>query len=170
MSYLAKSIDLLLNQMRNGVGALAGGNVTFYEAGGTTTPKAVYLDSTKVLEAANPYLLSSDGTAELFGDGLYRMVIRSADDTIVYDYDFLQFVASDPSSSVVRFIDASSGNAETAPDAGVYRVTIGKSDSSANTISFEPPAGYTLSVTPNPLNVQGSSVTFVLDGSVYYPI
>lgn len=85
MSY-GKSINFLLNQMRNYAGSLAGGSMTFY-APGTTTKKAVYLDREMTVQAANPYLLSADGTAELFGSGLYRIVFTAYGGAPVYTYD-----------------------------------------------------------------------------------
>lgn len=85
MSY-GKSIDFLFNQMRNGTGSLAGGTAEFYYAG-TTSFKNIYLDRNLTQIAANPYTLSADGTAELFGDGLYRIVFKDSSDVTVYDYD-----------------------------------------------------------------------------------
>ena len=85
MSY-GKSLDFLLNQMRNGTGSLASGTLTFYYPG-TTTLKNVYLDRTLETTAANPYTLSADGTAELFADGIYRIVVKDSTGVIVYDYD-----------------------------------------------------------------------------------
>ena len=90
MSY-GKSIDFLFNQMRNGTGSLAGGTATFYYAS-TTTLKDVYLDRDITQIAANPYTLSADGTASLFGDGLYRIVFKDSTGVTVYDYDDVALV------------------------------------------------------------------------------
>lgn len=84
MSY-GKSINFLLNQMRNYAGSLASGTITFY-APGTTTKKAVYLDREMTQQAANPYTLSADGTAELFGSGLYDVVFKAYGGAPVYNY------------------------------------------------------------------------------------
>lgn len=97
MSY-AKSIDFLFNQMRNAAtGSLASCWVQFYAAGNTTTPKAVYLDRAMTTPAANPYQLSADGTAELYGSGIYRIVVKantnSAPGATIYDYDYVAFQA-----------------------------------------------------------------------------
>jgi len=73
----AQSITFLLSQVRNSSGALAGGKVYFYAAG-TSTPKTVWLNRAKTTVAANPYTLSSNATAQLFGEGLYRVVIKTA--------------------------------------------------------------------------------------------
>lgn len=78
--------DFLLSQVRNIAGSAAGGTVTFYEAG-TTTKKTVWLDRNKTIVAANPYTLDSNGTAQIYGDGLYRVVIKSVSGTTLYDRD-----------------------------------------------------------------------------------
>jgi parallel beta-helix repeat protein len=90
MSY-GKSVDFLFNQIRHALADLAGGWVYFYSAG-TTNPKNIYLDRELSSIAANPYQLSADGTAELFGDGLYRIVIKNASFVTIYDYDDVSFV------------------------------------------------------------------------------
>jgi len=79
-------IDFLLSQVRNASGSLAGGSVYFYSAG-TTTSKDVYLDINKVAAAANPYTLDANGTALLYGDGTYRIVIKTSAGVTVYDRD-----------------------------------------------------------------------------------
>jgi hypothetical protein len=82
----AQSIQFLLSQVRNASGSLAGGKVYAY-ATGTTTPKTIWLDRGKVTPAANPYTLDSNGTAQLFGDGLYHFVIKTSAGVTVYDRD-----------------------------------------------------------------------------------
>ncbi|OHD28168.1 MAG: hypothetical protein A2Y38_15665 [Spirochaetes bacterium GWB1_59_5] len=82
----AQSITFLLSQVRNSSGALAGGKVYAYAAG-TSTPKTIWLNRSKSTVAANPYTLDSNGTAQLYGDGLYRFVIKTAAGVTVYDRD-----------------------------------------------------------------------------------
>lgn len=91
MATYAKSMDVLLNQLRSALGSLIAGSVTFYEPGSTTLA-AVYMDRGKQEQAANPYTLSADGQAELFGDGLYRVVLKNAADVTIYDWDNLEFI------------------------------------------------------------------------------
>lgn len=55
---------------------LAGGKIYFY-APGTTTLKAIYVDSDKTTEAANPYDLDANGQAEVFGDGVYDIKVTT---------------------------------------------------------------------------------------------
>ena len=98
---LGYQIDLLLSQVRTASGGvLAGGHVHFYEAG-TTTPKDVYTNVNKTGPvAANPYQLTANGTALLYGDGLYRIVIHTSTNVAAYDFDNVRY--EDLSSVVAR--------------------------------------------------------------------
>ena len=84
----AQSISFLLSQVRNASGPLSGGKVYFYAAG-TTTPKTVWVDRGKATPAANPYTLDSLGTAQLYGDGVYHIVIKTSTLVTVYDRDYI---------------------------------------------------------------------------------
>jgi hypothetical protein len=99
---LGYQIDMLLSQVRTAAGgAITNGHVHFYAAGGTTD-KTIWTTVNKTTPAANPYNLDSNGTAYVFGDGLYRIVIHSAPDTTsplgvvthgptVYDRDNIRY-------------------------------------------------------------------------------
>lgn len=91
MASKAMSFQFLLSQVRNISAPLAGGTATFYEAG-TTTPKTIWLDRDKDTEAANPYTLDANGTAQLFGDGVYKIVIKNAAGATVYTRDGINIV------------------------------------------------------------------------------
>ncbi len=67
---------LLTGQRASGV-TLSGGKVYFYEPG-TETYKTIYADRGKVTPAANPYTLSANGTAMVYGDGLYDIKLTTA--------------------------------------------------------------------------------------------
>jgi hypothetical protein len=86
----ATTIQFLLNQQRSSTGSLAGGTVECY-ASGTSTLKTIWLDRDKADEAANPYTLDSNGTAPLFGDGVYRIVLKDAAGNVKYDRSGLMF-------------------------------------------------------------------------------
>ena len=78
---LGYQIDMLLSQVRTAAGgAITNGHVHFYAAG-STTDKTIWTSVTKATPAANPYNLDANGTAYVFGDGLYRIVIHTAPDT-----------------------------------------------------------------------------------------
>jgi len=81
--------DFLLSQVRGTSGSLANGKVYFYSAG-TTTPKTVYLNIGCTDNAANPYTLDANGTAHLYGNGTYRVVIKTSVGVTVYDRDNLK--------------------------------------------------------------------------------
>lgn len=89
MGQYAQSIQFLLSQVRRAAGSLEDGLVYAYAAGNTTTPKTIWLDRGKTTEAANPYTLDANGTAEIFGDGVYRFVIKSSAGITVYDRDYI---------------------------------------------------------------------------------
>lgn len=105
MTTKAQSIEFLLSQVRASGVALAGGEVEFFAAG-TSTPKLIWLDRNKAEEAANPYTLDANGTAQLFADGVYRVVIRDSTGVEKYDRDGLSF--RDASSNVYDVADYAS--------------------------------------------------------------
>lgn len=82
----AQSIQFLLSQVRNASGPLAGGKVYAYEPG-TVTPKTIWSDRGATAAITPPCVLDSNGTAQVYGDGLYRFVIKTAAGTTVYDRD-----------------------------------------------------------------------------------
>ena len=88
MATNAQSIQFLLSQVRRAAGSLEDGTVTAYAAG-TSNLKTIWLDRGKQTVAANPYTLDANGTAQLFGDGLYRFVIKSDSGVTVYDRDYI---------------------------------------------------------------------------------
>lgn len=95
----AQCFEVLLNQMRNASGSLNGCKVHFYAAG-TTSDKTVWTDRAKSSTAANPVTLSADGTAQIYGDGLYKIVVKTADDvTTIYSYDNIE-LRSEPDNTV----------------------------------------------------------------------
>jgi len=81
----ATSFQFLFGQLRDAETSLAGGTAYFYEIGGTT-PKAVYTD---ISATATIYsiVLDADGSAEVYGIGQYRVVVKDSDDVSQYDKD-----------------------------------------------------------------------------------
>lgn len=100
----AQSISFLLSQVRITSGPLAGGKAYFYAAG-TTTLKAVWTDRGKVTQAANPYTLDANATAQLYGDGIYRVVIKDSAGVTRYDRDNLKFseMEGDATANVLNY-------------------------------------------------------------------
>lgn len=58
---------------------LVGGKVYTYEPG-TTTPKATYTDNAKTATNDNPVILNARGEADIWWDGIYKVVITDAND------------------------------------------------------------------------------------------
>ena len=73
----AQIFQTLLTSQRAAGTTLAAGKVYFYVPG-TTTYKTVYANQNKTTPAANPYTLSADGTAMLYGDGLYDVALKTS--------------------------------------------------------------------------------------------
>jgi hypothetical protein len=73
--------------------AIASGyTVYFYEAG-TTTPKNVWTER----EKSNPYTsvtLGGAGTAPVYGDGVYKLIVKDLDATTVYTWDNMKVQAN----------------------------------------------------------------------------
>ena len=137
-----KSIDFLLNPQYTGVGVLSGGTVEFYNAG-TTTKRNVYLERDKSVVAANPYTLTANGNAELFADGVYRIILRDSNGVLVYDYDNVYLVEV-AGTIVPVLVDATGGDATYTWEATVTDLIVAKTDATANTVTLIPPAGYTI--------------------------
>jgi len=90
MATNAQSIQFLLSQVRASGVVLSGGTVEFFAAG-TEINKTIWTDRGKTQEAANPYTLDANGTAQLYGDGLYRMVVKDSAGVTKYDRDYQAF-------------------------------------------------------------------------------
>lgn len=82
-------------------GALEGGKIYTYTAG-TTSTKDLYTDVELTTTASNPVILDSNGRAVVYGDGLYKFVIKDAYDTTIVTIDDIEIrsiesMLSDPS-------------------------------------------------------------------------
>lgn len=65
---------------------LALGKVFTYEPG-TSTLKATYNDEDKTGANANPVILDANGTANIYLDGIYKVVVKDANDVEIYTVD-----------------------------------------------------------------------------------
>lgn len=69
---------------------LSGGKLYAYEAGGST-PKDTYTDSTGGTANANPVVLDSTGTANVWlGEGSYKFVLKDSADATIWTVDNIQ--------------------------------------------------------------------------------
>jgi len=173
MTTKAQIIDFLLNQIRDNTQALIGGTVTFYAAG-TTTLKNVYTDRNKTTIAPNPYTLDADGTAQLYGDGLYRIVIKTAAGVTRFDRDNLNYRDYTQGSSGIDgivYADATLGDITvTLPDVGT-NISVIRTDDTANIVEILPPVGSSF-VEPGQvfLYQKNEMISFVSSGLLYYRV
>jgi hypothetical protein len=86
----AQIISFLLSQVSHSGGTVLTAGKVFFYAAGTSIFKTVWLDRNKSAIAANPYTLT-DGTAQIYADGVYRIVIKDASGAVRYDRDGLEF-------------------------------------------------------------------------------
>lgn len=63
----------------------SGGTIYFY-ASGTTTGKNVWTEAAKS-NAYTYYTLDSAGSAQLYGDGIYDVVVKNSSGTTIYEWD-----------------------------------------------------------------------------------
>jgi len=83
-------IDFLLAGVMDGGAPLASGKVYTYSAG-TTTAKTCWTDKDKTAEATNPIVLDADGRAEVYADGVYKLVIKTSADVTVDTFDGVKY-------------------------------------------------------------------------------
>lgn len=159
----ATQFDFLLSQVRTSAGgALVSGKVYFY-APGTTTPKNVYLDRNQASLANNPYTLDANATAQVYGAGSYRIIIKDSAGVIKYDRDNITAAGDD---GTLNAIDATSGNQTFILPAGGV-VTVCKSDATANTVTITPSVGGQ-TMLYDPLAVQGACLRLGLSSATWY--
>ena len=65
---------------------LSGGKVYTYAAG-TSTPKTTYSDRSLTTPNANPVILDSDGEANIYLDGAYKIVLKDSSDVTLWTED-----------------------------------------------------------------------------------
>jgi hypothetical protein len=163
VSYAANQFDFLLSQVRTSAqGALIGGKVYFY-APGTTTPKTIYLDRLQVTLAANPYTLDANATAQLYGYGTYRIVVKDASGTTRFDRDNIVMAGDD---STINGVDATSGpQTFFLPASG--NTIICKTDATANKVTINVSVGGQTQLW-DPLSIQGECIRLGLVGTTWY--
>lgn len=99
---------LLTSFLDNDAAQMANGKVYAYSAG-TVTPTSLYLDSAKSQTAPWPVVLDTYGRANVYGDGQYKFVIKTADDVTIATYDNVELLSSiAPATLVVTSLTAAS--------------------------------------------------------------
>jgi hypothetical protein len=99
---------------------LDGGILTFYEVG-TTTKKDVYSDRTLQTVAANPYTISSEGGAILYGSGYYKIDLTDSDGVQQegFPIDYVYVAAGNASVGVLNVYYPDATAADQGVDSGV---------------------------------------------------
>lgn len=109
---LAQQVESLWNGLTDNSGQpLAGGKVTTYLAG-TTTPVALWTNSTKSASATNPIILDAYGRAQVYADGAYKFMVQTAGNTTLYTLDNLVY-GYDDGQLIWGATSGGAGNAQT---------------------------------------------------------
>lgn len=87
MSNIASPMPQIRAKFTNKLGIpLSGCKVYTYEPN-SNIPKTTWLDTDKTVENTNPILLDAAGEADIFIDGLYRVVVKDRFGFVVYDVE-----------------------------------------------------------------------------------
>jgi hypothetical protein len=166
---------------------LAGGEVTFYIPG-TTTFKDTWQDKDKNALNTNPIILDAGGRAVIWGEGLYRQIVRDSLGNLIWDQLVGEeteaeeeeaqqslglsvsiqlpigkiVVALDRAMGLLGNAEGSVGYAESVSEDGNYEVDLQKNGASIGTITFAEGANTATFVVPVATDfVAGDRVTFV---------
>ena len=116
--------SVLLSGLRDTSGvSLSGGTVYFY-APGTVIAKSVYTDD-DLTNAVNSVELDANGQAEVYGRGLYDVVVKDADDATLYSWESV-FLGKDVfvSTSVIADYNATADDSLILVDTTAGNVTV----------------------------------------------
>lgn len=87
----AKQIDVLLAGVRTLTGAAAAGYLVYTYAAGTNTAKTTWTDKDKATPATNPITLDAYGRAQVYAEGIYKLLVKTPAGATVYTWDNLKF-------------------------------------------------------------------------------
>lgn len=116
--------SVLLSGLRDTSGvSLSGGTVYFY-APGTVIAKSVYTDD-DLTNAVNSVELDANGQAEIYGRGLYDVVVKDADDAVLYSWESV-FLGKDVfvSTSVIADYNATADDSLILVDTTAGNITV----------------------------------------------
>jgi len=128
---------------------------------GSTTLKAIYLDRNSTQPAANPYTLSSDGTAQLYGDGLYDVKITTSGGVQKYYWEDVKI--QDVARELVYFDSLS----DAVTSIGSTKTTlIVATDTTTNSLTI--PSNIELQTTNGAIITINSGQTLTINGPVLF--
>lgn len=86
-------VDFLLAGFTDNSGNPLNGGKVYAYAAGTDTPKDTYTDNLNATPSTNPIILDSNGRKQVYADGAYKFVIKTALDATLYTFDNLFFAS-----------------------------------------------------------------------------
>jgi hypothetical protein len=168
----AVQVESIWNGLTDNSGQpLAAGKVYTYSAG-TTTPVSLYTSSDKSTSATNPLILDGNGKAQVWADGRYKFVVKTAADVALYTLDNLLY-GFDDTTVLLGGISTGSANAQTVSVpatvesyANGQRITFiaGYTNSGATTLQFNALAPISIVKGPTPSSLQAGDL---LAGQLY---
>lgn len=116
-----QQIDSLVAGIRDNSGSpLSAGTVNTYAAG-TTTPKATYSDAAGTIAASNPIVLDAFGRAQVYADGAYKLVVKTASGDTLFTADN-QYFSRVTTSPMTTFVDIYGGTSS--GSSGNHSITV----------------------------------------------
>lgn len=146
MSTKAKQFDALWSGILDNAGLpVSGGFVYTYIAGSSSTTKATYNDRDKLSTASNPLILDSYGRAEVYGDGLYNIIVKDSSGVTLWDMDNIEIIATNAnlyldtdtltSSSAngdIKIVPTGSGIIKVGPASGDAKISTNQTNQDLN--------------------------------------
>jgi hypothetical protein len=158
-----------LSGLRFDGAALALGLVYFYEPG-TTTDRAVYINRNKSSTAANPYTLDANGQAEIFLDGIYDILVKTAAGVTKASWEGYEGSSTDSALNALIEVDTSAGDVvKTLPTSSSF-VQYVKTTNDANVVTFTTSDGSTIAESDLQLDIDNMSISFAKVGTVWYQV
>lgn len=107
----AIQIEALWNGLRDNSGQpLASGKVYTYSSG-TLTPKSTWVDAGKSSTQTNPIILDAYGRAAVYADGVYKLIIKDANDVTLATLDGMTYAdPTDVTSTSLSDVTITSAN------------------------------------------------------------
>ena len=168
----AVQVESIWNGLTDNSGQpLAAGKVYTYSAG-TTTPVSLYTSSDKSTSATNPLILDGNGKAQVWADGRYKFVVKTAADVTLYTLDNLLY-GFDDTTVLLGGISTGSANAQTVSVpasvesyANGQRITFiaGYTNTGAVTLQFNALGAISIVKGPTPSSLQAGDL---LAGQLY---
>lgn len=168
----AVQVESIWNGLTDNSGQpLAAGKVYTYAAG-TTTPVSLFTASDKSTSATNPLILDGNGKAQVWADGRYKFVVKTAAEVTLYTLDNLLY-GFDDTSVLLGGISTGSANAQTVSVPATVesyvsgqRITFiaGFTNTGATTLRFNSLSAVNIVKGPTPSSLQAGDL---LAGQLY---